>query len=89
MALSKEKKTELIAKFGGTAQNTGLAEAQVALLTEHINQLNSHLQSHPKDKHSRYGLLKLVGKRKRLLNYLTNVDIERYRKIIAELNIRK
>lgn len=89
MALNKEKKAELVAKFGGAAQNTGLAEVQIALLTENINQLTNHLKDHPKDKHSRFGLLKLVGKRKRLLNYLTKIDIDRYRKIIAELSIRK
>ncbi|NTW48267.1 MAG: 30S ribosomal protein S15 [Chlorobiales bacterium] len=89
MALNKEKKAELIAKFGGSVQNTGLTEVQISLLTENINQLTGHLKAHPKDVHSRFGLLKLVGKRKRLLNYLTKIDIDRYRKIIAELNIRK
>lgn len=89
MALTKDKKAELIAKFGGSAKNTGLTEVQISLLTENINQLTEHLKAHPKDKHSRFGLLKLVGQRKRLLNYLTKIDIDRYRKIIAELNIRK
>lgn len=89
MPLTKEKKAELIARFGGSAQNTGSTEAQVAMLTEHINQLTEHLRTHVKDNHSRYGLLKLVGKRKRLLSYLQKVDIMRYRKLIADLDIRK
>lgn len=89
MPLTKEKKAELIEKFGGSPTNTGATEVQVALLTEHINQLTEHLKVHKKDNHSRYGLLKMVGKRKRLLSYLQKVDIERYRKLIAELDIRK
>ncbi|MCS7012560.1 MAG: 30S ribosomal protein S15 [Chloroherpetonaceae bacterium] len=89
MPLTKEKKAELIQKFGGSPSNTGSTEVQVALLTEHINQLTEHLKVHRKDNHSRYGLLKLVGKRKRLLSYLQRVDITRYRKLIAELDIRK
>ncbi|MFN3387208.1 MAG: 30S ribosomal protein S15 [Candidatus Thermochlorobacter sp.] len=89
MPLTKEKKAELIARFGGSAQNTGSTEVQVALLTEHINQLTEHLKTHVKDNHSRYGLLKLVGKRKRLLSYLQKTDIMRYRKLIADLDIRK
>lgn len=68
MPLTKEKKAELIQKFGGSPSNTGSTEVQVALLTEHINQLTEHLKVHRKDNHSRYGLLKLVGKRKRLLS---------------------
>ncbi|MBC8042967.1 MAG: 30S ribosomal protein S15 [Rhizobacter sp.] len=89
MGLAKAKKQEIITKFGGVATNTGSSEAQIALLTEHINQLTGHLKEHQKDNHSRFGLLKLVGKRKRLLNYLTKTDIERYRKIIKDLEIRK
>ncbi|PIO48965.1 MAG: 30S ribosomal protein S15 [[Chlorobium] sp. 445] len=89
MPLTKEKKAELIARFGGSAQNTGSTEVQVALLTEHINQLTEHLKTHVKDNHSRYGLLKLVGKRKRLLSYLQKTDIMRYRKLITDLDIRK
>jgi small subunit ribosomal protein S15 len=87
--VTKEKKSELVAKYGGSAKNTGSSEAQIALLTEHINDLTTHLKTHAKDNHSRFGLLKLVGKRKRLLNYLTKTDINRYRAIIKELGIRK
>jgi small subunit ribosomal protein S15 len=89
MPLTKEKKLELIQRFGRSAQDTGSPEVQIAILTEHINQLTEHLRTHVKDNHSRYGLLKLVGKRKRLLSYLQRVDIMRYRKLIAELDIRK
>ncbi len=89
MPLTKEKKTELTKKFGGSETNTGLPEVQIALLTEHINDLTAHLKSHVKDNHSRRGLLQLVGKRKRLLNYLIKTDVLRYRKIIADLDIRK
>ncbi len=79
MPLTKEKKLELIQRFGRSAQDTGSPEVQIAILTEHINQLTEHLRTHVKDNHSRYGLLKLVGKRKRLLSYLQRVDIMRYR----------
>lgn len=89
MAVTKEKKSELVTKYGGAATNTGSAEAQIAMLTAHINDLTGHLKGHPKDNHSRFGLLKLVGKRKRLLNYLTKSDIQRYRAIIKDLEIRK
>ncbi|MDX2127559.1 MAG: 30S ribosomal protein S15 [Chloroherpetonaceae bacterium] len=89
MAVTKTKKTELITKHGGKPENTGSSEAQIALLTEHINDLTKHVTANPNDNHSRYGLFKLVGKRKRLLSYLTKVDVIRYRKIIAELEIRK
>jgi len=89
MSLTKENKSEIIAKFGGAAENTGKAEVQVALFSRRITDLTGHLQQHPKDKHSRRGLLMLVGKRKKVLNYLKNVDIDRYRKVIAELDLRK
>jgi len=89
MSITKEKKTELITRFGGAPTNTGLPEVEIAIMTERINNLTQHLKVHRKDNHTRNGLLKLVGKRKRLLNYLTKVDVLRYRKIIAELNIRK
>lgn len=88
--LDKEKKKELIQKYGSGPNDSGKAEVQVAILTERINQLSSgHFPNHKKDNHSRTGLLKMVGKRRRLLRYLENKDIERYRKIIKELNIRK
>lgn len=87
--LSKERKKELIVKYGGNEKNTGQVEVQIAILTERINELAKHFEEHKKDKHSKVGLLKMVGKRRRLLNYLAKKDINRYRKIIEELNIRK
>ncbi|HMV27513.1 30S ribosomal protein S15 [bacterium] len=89
MAVTKEQKIEVIKKHGGTATNTGATEVQIALLTQHINELTKHLQEHKKDHSSRRSLLKLVGQRKRLLTYLTKKDIEKYRSLIAELGIRK
>ena len=87
--ITKEKKTEVINKFARTAGDTGSPEVQVAILTERIKELNDHLSKNPKDHHSRRGLLKMVGKRRNLLNYLIKKDIERYRAIIAKLGIRK
>ena len=87
--ISKEKKTEIINKFARTAGDTGSPEVQVAVLTERIKELNEHLQSTPKDHHSRRGLLKMVGQRRALLAYLKEKDIERYRKLIADLGLRK
>lgn len=87
--LSKERKKELIVKYGGNEKNTGQVEVQIAILTERINELAKHFEEHKKDKHSKVGLLKMVGKRRRLLNYLAKKDINRYRKLIEELNIRK
>ncbi len=89
MPVTKERKAELVKKFGSSEADTGKPEVQIALLTERINHLTDHLKMHPKDNHTRYGLLKLVGKRKRLLNYLTKTDVLRYRQIIADLDIRK
>ncbi|MDD3804506.1 MAG: 30S ribosomal protein S15 [bacterium] len=89
MALKKEKKQELITKFKVTESDTGSPEVQIALLTERINSISSHLQTFKKDIHSRRGLLQLVGKRRRLLDYLMAKDFERYKKVIKELNIRK
>jgi len=89
MAVTKEMKLEQVKKYGGSATNTGTTEVQIALLTTHINDLTKHLQSHVKDHSSRRSLLKLVGKRKRLLNYLGQKDIEKYRSLINELGIRK
>ena len=82
-------KSEIIAEYGRHVGDTGTPEVQIALLTERINHLTEHLKTHQKDNHSRRGLLKMVGKRRGLLNYLKEVDIERYRTIIAELGIRK
>ncbi|WP_138205655.1 30S ribosomal protein S15 [Haloimpatiens lingqiaonensis] len=87
--MDKAKKLEIITKFAAHEGDTGSPEVQIALLTERINHLNEHLKSHKKDHHSRRGLLMMVGKRKGLLNYLKERDIERYRKILAELNLRK
>jgi len=88
--LAKERKQELISVYGSNPKDSGKTEVQVAILTERINQLQEkHFSISKKDNHSRLGLLKMVGKRRRLLRYLENKDIERYRKLIKELNIRK
>ncbi|MDD3947393.1 MAG: 30S ribosomal protein S15 [Clostridia bacterium] len=87
--MEKTTKTEVIAKFARKEGDTGSPEVQVALLTTHIQELTAHLNTHPKDHHSRRGLLKMVGKRRNLLNYLKDNDIERYRTLISELNLRK
>ncbi len=89
MSLTKEKKKEIIDQYGGTPGNTGSAEAQIALLTHRIDHLTDHLKQHGKDHASRRGLLLMVGKRRRLLNYLMNNDIEKYRSLIKDLGIRK
>jgi small subunit ribosomal protein S15 len=82
-------KSEIIETYKLHEGDTGSPEVQVALLTDRINSLNGHLQVHKKDHHSRRGLLKMVGQRRRMLNYLKDKDIERYRKLIASLNLRK
>ena len=87
--MDKERKNEIITSYALHEGDTGSPEVQIALLTERINHLTAHLQEHKKDNHSRRGLLKMVGKRRGLLNYLKSTDIERYRAIIAALNIRK
>ncbi len=89
MAMTRQAKTDLVTKYGGSAANTGKTEVQIALLTQRINDLTVHLQSNTKDHSSRRSLLKMVGQRKRLLNYLTKKDIEKYRALITELGIRK
>ncbi len=89
MTLTSEKKLELTEKFGDSPQDTGKTEVQVALLTERINQLTDHLRTHKKDHHSRRGLLMLVGRRRRLLDYLQRDDLERYRSVIRELGLRR
>jgi small subunit ribosomal protein S15 len=89
MAISKDTKSEIIKKFGKTPTDTGIPEVQIALLTARINDLTPHFGKFPKDHHSRLGLLKMVGKRRRLLDYLKEKAIDRYRKIIEELQIRK
>ncbi len=87
--MTKEYKAEVITQFGASVKDTGKPEVQVALYTRRISDLTGHLQQHPKDKHSRRGLLMLVAKRKKMLNYVKNVDIDRYRKVIGELDLRK
>jgi small subunit ribosomal protein S15 len=89
MSLTKEEKTEIIKKYGGDPKNSGKTEVQVALLTRRIADLTEHLKLNSKDHHSRRGLLKLVGQRRRLLNYLLKKDIERYRNLISELGLRR
>ena len=89
MPLTKDKKAELIGKYGREDGDTGSAEVQVALLTERINELTEHLREHGKDHHSRRGLLMMVGKRRRLLRYLESSDLERYRALVADLGLRR
>ena len=87
--ISKEKKQEIIAAYGRTANDTGSPEVQIALLTQRINELTEHLKSNQKDHHSRRGLLKMVGQRRGLLAYLKKTDLEGYRKLIERLGLRK
>lgn len=89
MAITQEQKAAVIQKHRKHEKDTGSSEVQVALLTERINQLTEHFKKHAKDHHSRVGLLKLVGKRRRLLNYLRNSEIQRYRAIVQELGLRR
>lgn len=87
--MEKDKKTEVIAKFARKEGDTGSPEVQVALLTARIEELTAHLNTHPKDHAGRRGLLKMVGQRRNLLNYLRDSDVERYRTLISVLNLRK
>jgi small subunit ribosomal protein S15 len=89
MALSKEAKQEATRKFGKSDQDTGSPEVQIAMLTTRINQLTEHLRTHKKDHYSRRGLLTLVGRRRRFLNYLQKKDLEGYRALIKELGLRR
>lgn len=89
MTLQTSDKKEIIEKFGTHANDTGSPEVQIALLSNRITYLTEHFKTHKKDHHSRRGLLKLVGQRRRLLNYLNNKSVERYRAVIKELGIRK
>ena len=89
MALSVEAKKELMDKYGKHEGDTGSPEVQIALLTARISELTGHFQTHKKDFHSRQGLLKLVGRRRNLLNYLRKTDVQRYRAIIEQLGLRK
>ena len=87
--MTKERKQEIINNYKRDENDTGSPEVQIALLTERINELTEHLKIHKKDNHSRRGLLKMVGKRRNLLNYLAKKDIERYREIAQKLSLRK
>ena len=87
--ITSEKKSEIITEYKTKDGDTGSPEVQVAILTYRINDLNEHLKIHKKDHHSRRGLLKMVGQRRNLLNYLKEKDIERYRTLIARLGLRK
>ena len=89
MPLKKEDKTALVEKFGRSQGDTGSSEVQIALLTERISYLTEHLKIHPKDHSSRRGLLKMVGQRRRLLDYLRRKDQERYKSLLDELGLRK
>ena len=89
MALDTASKSKIVSDFQRAQGDTGSPEVQIAILTERIRQLTEHLKKHPNDDHSRLGMYKMVGKRRRLLDYLAKKDIERYRAIIAKLNIRK
>lgn len=89
MALSQERKNEIIAQYRTHESDTGSPEVQVAVLTESINVLNTHLRTHKKDHHSRRGLLKMVGHRRNLLTYLRNNDVTRYRELIQKLGLRR
>ncbi|MCP8616477.1 30S ribosomal protein S15 [Salirhabdus salicampi] len=89
MAITQERKNELISEFKTHDNDTGSPEVQVAILTEEIQNLNDHLRTHKKDHHSRRGLLKMVGKRRNLLNYLRKKDVARYRELIQKLGLRR
>ncbi len=89
MTLTVEQKQQIVTKHGRGPADTGSAEVQIALLTARINELTEHLREHRKDHHSRRGLLMLVGKRRRLLNYLQRSDLDRYRELIKELGLRR
>ena len=89
MPLTKERKKKVIKKYGKDENDSGNTDVQIALLTERIKDLTGHLKTHKKDNHTRYGLLKLVGKRRALLDYLKKEDIEEYRSLIGKLGLRK
>ena len=89
MPLTKEAKQEIIAQYGKDGANTGSASVQIAMLTRRINELTEHMRAHPHDHHSRRGLLKLVGRRRRFLDYLQRNDLEGYRALIKELGLRR
>ena len=89
MSITAEEKQEIVARFGTDANDTGRAQVQIALLTRRINHLTDHVRTHKHDHHSRRGLLMLVGRRRRFLNYLQKSDLEGYRRLVRELGLRK
>ena len=89
MPLTKDQKQEIVKKYGKSGNDSGSPEVQIAILTQRINELASHFETHKGDHHSRTGLLRMVGKRRRLLEYLQSKNIDRYRKIVEELHLRK
>jgi small subunit ribosomal protein S15 len=89
MSLTKEAKRDVVSTFGRDGSDTGSPEVQIALLTRRIEELTEHLRAHKKDHHSRRGLLKLVGRRRRFLNYVQRHDVEKYRSLIKELGLRR
>jgi small subunit ribosomal protein S15 len=89
MSLTKDNKQDVIKEFGRTNEDTGSAEVQIALLTRRIEDLTGHFKTNPKDHNSRRGLLKMVGQRRKLLNYLKRKDIQKYREILEKLSLRK
>ncbi len=89
MAMTTERKAEIINEFKTHDNDTGSAEVQIAILTEEINNLNDHLRTHKKDHHSRRGLYKMIGTRRRLLRYLRDTDVQAYRDLIAKLGLRR
>ncbi|MBM7705420.1 30S ribosomal protein S15 [Chryseomicrobium aureum] len=89
MAITKERKNELINEYRTHESDTGSPEIQIAMLTEEINSLNEHLRTHKKDHHSRRGLFKMVGRRRNLLKYLRETEVQRYRELIAKLGLRR
>lgn len=89
MAITQERKNELISEFKTHESDTGSADIQIAILTEEINNLNGHLSTHKKDHHSRRGLLKMIGRRRKLLKYMRENEVQRYRDLIAALGLRR
>ncbi|BAQ10565.1 30S ribosomal protein S15 [Sporosarcina sp. 179-K 3D1 HS] len=89
MAITQERKHELINEFKTHENDTGSADIQIAILTEEINNLNAHLSTHKKDHHSRRGLMKMIGRRRKLLKYLRETEVQRYRDLIAKLGLRR
>jgi small subunit ribosomal protein S15 len=89
MSLTQDRKLELVERYGDNPNDTGKTEVQIAMLTDRINDLTEHLRTHSKDHHSRRGLLMLVGRRRRFLNYLQRTDLDRYRALVRDLGLRK